>query len=361
MKNTEEYKVIGLMSGTSLDGLDITYCIFSLVNEKWCFELKNAKTLTYPDHLHEKLKNGIRLDGLELSKLDKTLGLWYGQQVATFITKHGLTVDMVASHGHTIFHQPEVGLTKQIGCGIEIMTRCNLPVVNDFRSLDVSYGGQGAPLVPVGDKLLFSEYELCLNLGGIANISFDNSNKRKAFDISPCNIILNHIANKLGLTYDNRGEIARSGEVNKNLLEALNDLDYYSAPYPKTLGYEWIEKNILARHSVKDNSEKDLLATYVEHISDQIAQSINNIENQKSNLLITGGGALNDFLIELIEKKISTEVKISRPDENTISYKEAIIFAFLGVLRWRKETNCLASVTGAKKDSCTGTIHHPIS
>lgn len=357
----EEYKVVGLMSGTSLDGLDLAYCHYTKAGGKWKFNLQKAMTVAYPNVINQQLSIATNLSGLELSMLDLHLGQWYGDRVKEFIESENLDVDLVASHGHTIFHQPETGLTTQIGSGIEIMNRCRLPVINDFRSLDVSLGGQGAPLVPIGDKLLFSDYDFCLNLGGIANISFDKEKLRRAFDIGPCNILLNHIAKRFDMAYDKDGRIAQSGSINYDLLKDLNNLHYYSKSYPKTLGYEWIDKNILSTIDAKQISDKDLLATFTEHIANQIAINVNKMTQRNARMLLTGGGAFNKFLIASISQKLDKAITMKIPVPKIISFKEAIIFGFLGVLRLRKEHNCLASVTGAKEDSCSGNIYTPIS
>lgn len=361
MKNTQEYKAIGLMSGTSMDGLDIAYCYFNFNNHQWSSSLIKAETITYPEFLHNKIEKATQLTGLELTELDIELGKWYGHQTKYFIAKHDIQVDFISSHGHTIFHQPEKGLTLQIGRGVEIANACQLPVINDFRSLDVSLGGQGAPLVPVGDQLLFHDYDICINLGGIANLSFEENGIRKAFDISPCNMILNPMAQVLGKPYDQDGKLASEGVILTDYLKELNALAYYHAKYPKTLGYEWVHQHILSKIETSKTSAADLLATFVEHISYQIIRSIELSSAENKKVLLTGGGALNKFLVKNIKAKVNETTLIEEPPENIILFKEAMIFAFLGVLRYRNESNCLASVTGAKKDSCGGTIHHLIS
>jgi anhydro-N-acetylmuramic acid kinase len=259
----------------------------------------------------------------------------------------------VSSHGHTIFHQPSRGFTVQIGSGPAIAAACRLPVVYDFRSLDVALGGQGAPLVPAGDRLLFPEYDYCLNLGGIANISFEKNNERIAFDICACNIVLNYFASKKGLSFDKGGELARKGTVNDSLLKALNSLEYYTSPIPKSLGREDIEKHVFPLIKNHNLTAENNLATFTSHIAEQIGKTI---DRSHGKLLITGGGAFNSFLVE----KISEQVKLRTivPDNNIVNFKEAIIFGFLGVLRMEKQNNCLKSVTGSIADNCGGAIIH---
>jgi anhydro-N-acetylmuramic acid kinase len=351
----KSYKVIGLMSGTSLDGLDVTYCNFYQKNQRWDFELLKHDTLEYPSDLLEKLKKSTSLTGLELSNLDIALGRFIGLICHDFIAKNKLTIDFISSHGHTVFHQPENGLTLQIGNGPHIAALTKTPVVCDFRSNDIANGGQGAPLVPIGDALLFSEYDSCINIGGFANISYHQNQKRIAFDICPVNIILNWLTQKLDLIFDKDGLIAESGNINFPLLDKLNSMEYYSSNPPKSLGKEWSDEIILPLLNASDLSAPDLLRTYTEHCSIQITNVLNNI-NIKS-LLFTGGGTFNKFLMKRITDLTYCKVVIPKPD--IINFKEAIIFGFLGVLRWEEKINCLSSVTGAKRDNVGGAIYLP--
>ncbi|MBL4652770.1 MAG: anhydro-N-acetylmuramic acid kinase [Flavobacteriales bacterium] len=351
----KSYNVIGLMSGTSLDGLDIAFCTFVKTEKDWNFELKMASTIQYKPDLVNKLKNSIHLSGLELSLLDIELGCFIGNSCDDFISKNELSIDFISSHGHTIFHQPNNGLTLQIGSGSSICSRTNTPVVCDFRTMDVAYGGQGAPLVPVGDKLLFSQYDSCVNLGGFANISFEKNEQSIAYDVCPVNIVLNWLAEKLNLDYDKDGEIAKSGKIIPELLEQLNSLPYYFSTPPKSLGKEWSDETIIPLLDPTLHSVPDLLKTYTEHTAIQIAAALNN--EQLDTALFTGGGTFNQFLIERIRELSNTKIVI--PNSDIINFKEAIIFAFLGVLRWEKQINCLSSVTGAKKDNIGGAVYLP--
>ncbi|MDR1974247.1 MAG: anhydro-N-acetylmuramic acid kinase [Bacteroidales bacterium] len=344
------FRTIGVMSGTSLDGIDLAYCEFELQqNGKWKFEIKKHETIPYTEIWRKKLKNAPLLSGLDLSLLSVEYGHYTGQCIREFIRSNKLEPHFAAVHGHTVFHQPERKLTLQIGEGSAIAAQSGLPVITNFRTLDVALGGQGAPLVPIGDILLFSEYDYCLNLGGIANIS--SSSSRIAFDICPCNMALNFLAEQQGQDYDKDGEIARKGTVQPNLLAKMNALEYYDKKPPKSLGIEWFEKKFKPLLTSGATTE-DLLATTIEHIAIQIAANSSN-----GKMLITGGGALNKFLMERIEHQTSANV-VPAP-ENIINYKEALIFAFLGVLRLQQQTNTLASVTGATKDSTGGSIYLP--
>jgi len=341
------------MSGSSLDGLDIAYCTFKHEKNKWQFNIKEAVTLKYEKKWLEKLRTAHTLSSEKLLQLHNEYGEYLGASVSSFMREKKIRkVDFVASHGHTIFHQPEKHFTFQIGNGAAIAAKCNLPVVNDFRSLDVLLGGQGAPLVPIGDRLLFAEYEFCLNLGGIANISYESKNKRLAFDVCPVNIVLNHLAGLLNKEYDKDGLIAASGKVDVKLLDSLNALNYYKQAFPKSIGREWVEEKFLPILNRSKISVKDKIATVTEHIAMQITKVLH---GKKEKVLATGGGAFNKYLIQKIRKR--TEVKVIVPAKQVVNYKEALVFAFLGVLRWRGEVNCLESVTGASKNNSGGSIY----
>ena len=341
------------MSGTSLDGVDIAYCEFSLDNV-WSFQLIHAETIVY-DKFWKKILGEIHNESAEkISEMECGYGNYLGNLVKNFCTKYKLNPDFVSSHGHTVFHQPSKGFTKQIGSGAHIAAHAGFPVICDFRSLDIALGGQGAPLVPVGDKYLFPDADYCLNLGGIANISFDYNDQRIAFDICACNLVLNYYAVKKGVSFDKDGQIAASGKINTSLLNSLNSLPYYSKTFPKSLGREDVEKDIISLIDSLNLSAEDVLSTYCEHISFQIANVTDKTKKGKR-MLITGGGALNGFLKNCIIRNSNTEIII--PKKEIIEFKEAIIFAFLGVLRIRNEINCLKTVTGASKDSCGGAIY----
>ena len=347
------YKIIGLMSGTSLDGVDIAYCEFSF-DTIWSFRLIHGETIVYDEFWKKNLGEIHNAGAEKISEMDCSYGKFLGTLVKDFCKKYTLSPDYISSHGHTVFHQPQRSFTKQIGSGANIAAHAGFPVICDFRSLDLALGGQGAPLVPVGDKYLFPDADYCLNLGGIANISFDQNNVRLAFDICACNLILNYYALKKGVAFDNDGRIAACGKINTALLNSLNRLPYYSKTFPKSLGREDVEKDVISLIDSFNLSAEDVLSTFCEHISLQIANITGKTKKGKK-MLITGGGALNGFLVKCIINNNNTEIII--PKREIIEFKEAIIFAFLGVLRIRKEINCLKTVTGASKDSCGGAIY----
>ncbi len=354
MKNGKEYKVIGLMSGTSLDGLDIAAVTFRDSGGNWAWELLQAETITYSDEWTRRLGECMSLSGEDLSRLHVDLGAYFGTKVTEFMDKNSFQPDLVASHGHTVFHQPGHRLTLQIGAGTEIYAASGVPVVCDFRTLDLALGGHGAPLVPVGDRYLFGEYDACLNLGGIANISYEQGGNRIAYDICPCNMILNRLAKREGRIYDEDGILAAGGEVLTERLDQLNALAYYSSPPPKSLGQEYIESDVLP--VLEKGNARDLLRTSVEHTAQMISRAVRQINTTTPEVLITGGGAFNSFLIKRMQELLGDEARLVVPDPQIVSYKEALVFAFLGVLRIRGEINVWASVTGAVRDSSSGIL-----
>lgn len=350
------WNVIGTMSGTSLDGLDIAYCIFSY-ETKWNFTIKAAKTFPYTEQWKTRLQNLHNEDALSLAKAHTEFGHLTGKLCKLFMLETGLCPEFIASHGHTIFHQPENGFTLQIGDGAAIAAKTGLPVTCNFRTLDVAMGGQGAPLVPIGDRILFSDYDFCLNLGGIANISFEKDSQRIAYDICPFNQVFNHYAAKLGHAFDKDGEIARKGNICLELLDKLNNLPYYELSPPKSLGKEWVDAVFLPLADSFNLSIPDTLRTMAIHFAHQIDKALQSGEtiHRKAKLLVTGGGAHNGFITKLLRE--TTNAKIIVPEPLIIDYKEALLFAFLGVLRMEKQSNCLQSVTGATKDNIGGCIY----
>ncbi len=343
-------RIIGLMSGTSLDGLDVAYCEI----DDRRFRLLAAETYAYSKDWIRVLSTLEHATAYEYALMNVKLGHYLGQMVNRFRQEHPGPCDAVASHGHTIFHQPQLMLTTQIGDGDAIAAETGLPVVFNFRNLDVAMGGQGAPLVPIGDRLLFGQYDACLNLGGFSNISYEEpSGSRVAFDVCPCNMALNHLSRMEGLAFDKNGQLARSGTVDKALLAKMNALDYYRRPMPKSLGKEWFVSNFLPLFSSGTYDARTLLRTTVEHIAEQITWAIKG--HSISTMLVTGGGAKNKFLLARLQAMIPG-CRITVPADDIIDYKEAIIFALLGYLRLQKQNNCLGSVTGARHDNCGGDI-----
>lgn len=351
-----QYNIIGVMSGTSLDGIDLAYVTFYYDSKTWNFEVICTDTVGYNLEWKEQLKQAMTLDNKQLEVLDERYTTYLAGVINNFIQNNSIeNIDAVCSHGHTIFHKPELGYTLQIGNMPILADLIGQKVICDFRVQDVLLGGQGAPLVPIGDRLLFSDYDACLNLGGFANISFEGKlNYRLAYDISAVNTLLNEQVYKLGLEYDDKGILASKGQIDKELLKELNTLDFYQQSAPKSLGIEFLNayvKPILNRYTL---SVEDYLATLVEHIAIQIAAGIGVEAGQR--ILVTGGGAKNDYLVNRI-KTHAVGIVFDTPSEEVIDFKEAIIFGFLGVLKMRDEVNVLASVTGAKYDHSSGKVY----
>ncbi|MCT8338767.1 anhydro-N-acetylmuramic acid kinase [Flavobacteriaceae bacterium TK19130] len=348
----KEYHVLGIMSGTSLDGIDLAECYFSISDaNQWQFRFGETTTIPYSDDWKQRLSEGVNLEENDLQQLDVDYTAYLGETISAFLNKNAISgLDAVCSHGHTILHQPHKGVTLQIGNLPLLSETLDQTVVCDFRVCDVALGGQGAPLVPIGDKLLFAEYDYCLNLGGFANCSFDKDGRRIAYDICPVNIVLNKLAEKLGQSYDDKGKLASEGKVDDSLLRKLNDLDFYSETAPKSLGLEWVKEHIWPLLKESDISIYDKLATFTQHIAQQLVLQF----EENASVFITGGGAYNDFLIASLngEKKF----RIHIPDTILLEFKEALVFGLLGVLRLREEVNCLSSVTGAKYDHTSGRV-----
>lgn len=353
------YNIIGLMSGTSLDGIDLVYANYSKQGENnWKYSIRAAKTYPFTEIFLSSLHEATTLSGSQLMNLDYELGTYFSNCIQAFIAEFNLDkseVDAIASHGQTIFHQPAKGYTTQIGNPAVIAVKTGIQTIGDFRTKDILYGGQGAPLVPIGDFYLFGEEANgFINLGGFANISFKKGNDIIAFDICPANLPLNKLARNKGFEYDKNGELARKGELNFFLLDLLNSLDYYEQPSPKSLGVEWLEQYFYPLLKFDKDIENNM-ATVVEHIAIQLSQVCNT--NKLEKVMITGGGAKNSFLIERFCKYYEGEV--IEVSNEVIEFKEALIFGLLGALRLNNEPNCLKSVTGALKNVSSGVIHLP--
>lgn len=354
LKNKKEFTVLGLMSGTSMDGMDVVAVRFS-ENEQWRFEVLATKVYPYSDEDREYLMN-VYNDGL--SNVAKH-SLEYAKKIAAYCNQFKeefkIEPDLIASHGHTIFHQPSQGYTVQIGDGQVLANLTQVPTVSNFRVKDVGLGGQGAPLVPIGDRDLFHEYESCLNLGGFSNISFSLNGERVAFDIAPANLPLNYLMQKyFRLPYDKGAEKTKKGKVNKDLLIKLNNLPYYQLSPPKSLGFEWLTREFLVL--LPDDEPLDLLMTISEHVGFQIGKVLNNYNI--GSCLITGGGAYNPAIVDAIRQYSNAEIII--PSKEIIDFKEAIVFAYLGILNVLNRVNTLKSVTGAREDSCGGELFYPM-
>lgn len=359
--------VLGLMSGTSLDGLDMALVRFSQ-SPKLQFEFLVTKTIPYTKEWKFRLSDAFFTASNAIQELDVSYGIWLGEQVLAFREESGMEIDLIGSHGHTVFHKPHEGYTLQIGSGKEIHKLTEIPVVCNFRQKDVAMGGQGAPLVPVGDALLFPEYDFCLNLGGFSNISWDVQGQRKACDIGPCNMLLNRLSQRLGKDFDEGGQLAQTGQLIPDILNHWNAIDFYQLPYPKSLGREWYLQNFEADDLFEQYDARDLMRTAVEHVAFQIHHFIktlcsinNNITLQAPSILCTGGGAYNAFLLKRLNALCMEKWNYFIPNPTLINYKEALVFGLLAYLKWNQQINVLSSVTGASNDHSSGDVYENLS
>lgn len=354
------YRTIGLMSGSSLDGLDIVFVEFLETSGQWNFDIKAADCYAYSGDWKKRLQNATSLNASDYLLLHTDYGHYLGREINRFIEEKDLhyKTGLISSHGHTTFHMPSFKMTAQLGDGAAIASETKLPVVSDLRSLDLAFGGQGAPIVPIGEKLLFADYSMFLNLGGIANMSFKLPEKYIAFDICPANRVMNLLSAEVGKEYDAGGEIAVTGAIHTGHLQKLNTLEYYQLGYPKSLDNQFGTDIVFPLVKSFNLSVQDALRTYVEHIVFQIKnQAAKNQLDGHQKMLVTGGGAFNDFLVKRLKEELhQLNIEIVIPDENIIQYKEALIMALIGVLRWRQEYNVMSSVTGAERDSIGGAV-----
>jgi anhydro-N-acetylmuramic acid kinase len=358
------YRAIGLMSGSSLDGLDIAFVHFHENAGKWNFDIVHAECYPYSAEWINKLQSSIQLNALDYQLLHTEYGHYLGSGVNAFINKHQLhyQVQLIASHGHTTFHVPQK-MTAQLGDGAAIAAETGIPVISELRALDVALGGQGAPIVPIGDKLLFGEFDYCLNIGGIANISSHTADTYISFDVCAANRVLNLLVLQVGKAYDEGGQMAATGKVNHKLLDALNELSFYKEHYPKSLSNAFGNDIVYPLVVKQGCSLEDALCTYAEHIAIQIKAAVEQIKERMAEneipqkMLVTGGGAFNTFLTGRLKYHIKPlNIELVIPEEKTVKYKEALVMALIGVLRWREENNVLSSVTGARRNSIGGAI-----
>ena len=359
----KKYKGLGLMSGSSLDGLDMAYCEFVISAEQnivdW--QLLEVETIPFSKEWMEKLKNAPSLTGKELTKLDTELGRYFGIQSLIFIGKHKLEPQFISSHGHTVFHYPNEAFTLQIGSGAAIAAITGYPVMDDFRAQDIALGGQGAPLAPIVDHYLFEESDICLNLGGIANLTAKTDAGYVAFDIGGANQVLNALVDPLGWPYDDGGCFAAAGELKEELLKQVNALEYFHQPFPKSLGNDWVREKLLPIYEKYDCPIEDKLHTACVQLGNQIAKDLAPIlkKNKTYKMLTTGGGAFNDFLIKCITTATNKvgDLEVEIPDVKIIEYKEALLMALLGVLRLENISTTFTSVTGARERAIGGALH----
>ena len=348
---TSSFNIIGVMSGTSVDGLDLCYVSFNkdfLSN----YKIICSETIDYPSILKTNLINAINLDDTKLKELDFKLGEFIGFSIEDFLQKNNLSKpDLISSHGHTVYHQPKILKTLQIGSGKVINKVTGVKTVNNFREQDVKLGGEGAPLVPIGDKILFKNYKYCLNLGGFVNISIKNNDQIFAYDICALNTVLNFYSKKIGYEYDKNGSLSKQGAINSDMFDELNKLNFYSKKNPKSLGIEFVKEVLFPLINKYQINYSDVLATYIKHVAFQIKKNINDEEK----VLLSGGGSFNKTLIQNLE---NYNINYTIPENTIVNFKESLIFALLGYLKINNKTNCLKSVTGASRDHSSGDIFY---
>ena len=358
-----KYNIVGVMSGTSMDGLDIAHVTLEELQEgKWEYTINAATTVKYGETWRLRLSKLRHQNSLVFHKTDRFYGQFIGENIKKFLTENNLEADLISSHGHTVFHQPENNISVQIGDGNSIYAYTGVPTVTNFRALDVILGGEGAPLVGIADEMLFGEFDICLNLGGFANISADVNGSRVAYDVGPCNIVLNRIAREFDKEYDEGGKIAETGTIDYDLLTELNEIEFYSYEPPKSLGREWISANFWSHVRNSLAKKEDKMKTLVDHIAQQIGNNIEDLcggDASGKRVYITGGGAFNDTLISHI--KTHTEAEVVVPEANIVDYKEALAFALLGILRIQNKTNIYKVATGAQTDTVSGSLYGDFS
>ena len=356
----QDFYAVGLMSGSSLDGLDLCYVHFIRQdNSSFSYKIIHSDYVAYDDIFREQLKQAPELSAFAFAKLHADLGRFFGMHTLSFFQKYAIDkIDFICSHGQTVFHQPTLNFSSQIGCGATIAQITKVKTISDLRMSDAAAGGQGAPIVPIAEKYLFPDFNIFLNIGGICNIAFHNNNQILAYDVCAGNTLLNYLAKEKKKNYDEGGILARKGNICNELLETLNAIDFCKTNPPKSLGTEHIYKDWIHITNQNNSSTEDKLATCVEHIAMQIGKqtALQSIKDNQQ-ILVTGGGAFNQFLMERIQ--YHTKAKVIIPDKETIENKEALAIAFFGLLRFLKIPNCLSSVTGAKKDVTGGAIYLP--
>ena len=346
-----KYNVIGVMSGTSCDGLDLALCSFWYSNKKWNYKLIDSKGINYGIDLKRKLEGCSNLSAYKLKELDLEFGDFIAKEIKKFIGKNKISIDLISSHGHTVFHNAKKKIHHQIGNPFLIYKTLNFPVIFNFRELDVILGGEGAPLVTFGERELFSEYDYCVNIGGILNISLLKTPNIIGYDVCPANIILNRFSKKLGHEFDEDGQLSKKGENNPELFEKLNQLPFNKIKSPKSLDIIYIKENYYPLFN--SLSSADVLHTFIDHIAYQLNE---NIKNKKAKVLVTGGGAFNKHLIEKINHFNKLDTNYIVPNKKLVIFKEAIVFGFLGLLRFLDKKNIENSVTGSINSSSSGLI-----
>lgn len=369
---------VGLMSGTSLDGVDAALVkIHEDEKGRIRYELIHFLTKPFSPGIKEEIEQAISLDQSNV-QLICSLNFKLGYELADavkFVCKEAAfpleKLDFVASHGQTIWHNPEkmgpfVPSTLQIGESSVIAYETNCQVVSNFRVMDVAAGGQGAPLVSYTDYLLYNDPErniILQNIGGIANLTYlpkgGTVNDIVAFDTGPGNMMLDYIASKyFNVPYDDEGNIARSGHVIPRLLKELMNDPYITKEPPKTTGREYFGTQyvdqIIERYP--EEKKEDLLATFTHFVAESIGYNYMHFVGPVDRVIISGGGSYNTYLVELICANVACEVQVLEAYDENSNAKEAIAFALLGYQTLHGRTNNARNATGASKDVILGQI-----
>jgi len=349
--------ILGLMSGSSLDGIDMALCSFSGLGESLQWKLIHSVHVPFEPKWKKLLQDLPGSSAYDLSLADYDFGNLLGASSKKYFSD--FKPDYIASHGHTIFHYPALKMTCQIGNGAVIASASGINTICDFRSMDIGYGGQGAPIVSLFDLDFFGGLDVLVNLGGIANLTVPDKNQTIAYDIGPCNQLLNYLAGSIGLEYDQDGLLAAQGEIDQNLLKTLSGHSYFDRTFPKTLDNGYIFNEFVPILDKSKASVQDKLRTVVELIAKMLSREITmHLANHKTKagVMFTGGGAKNTFLMETFRKK-AVGFEMIETDDEMIDFKEAIMMAYLGYLRVKGKINVLSKVTGASKDSIGGSIY----
>lgn len=350
--------IIGCMSGSSLDGLDMTLCQFQLHDGKADWSITAAETQSFPEDLRQALKTAPQLDGFTLQKLHADFGVFIGQSLRRWMERHHLKADYIASHGHTVFHDPAKHFTLQIGSGAHIAFHAGVDTITDFRSADIAAGGQGAPFAPVADKDLFPGYDGYINLGGIANISIVTpEGLRKGWDVGPCNQALNHLAEKAGRSFDPNGSMAASGKIIPSLLQTLVQSFPFEDGQPKGLSNAEVAQQWLKKLVAEEGDVKDALATTTEAIAIMMTDHVKRSITGSCRILVTGGGAHNTHLMERLAHHGGLEIEWVVPSRDIVDFKECLLMAWLGYLRVHHQPFGLPPFTGASTDTIGGAIY----
>ncbi len=354
------YQVIGLMSGSSRDGLDIVFALIEEQRGKWSYTLEEAVCEPYPEFWQKALDMDLAMPFPAFLELHSAYGRYLGERVMAFIQERNLKhrVHFIASHGHTAYHNPGARTGFALGDGAQLAAITGLPVITDLRSMDLALGGQGAPIVPIGDRLLFSDYPFLLNIGGIANLTMRTDSGYLAGDIGPANQVFNRLAGRKGMDMDRGGELAAKGKLSPEILQRLADQEYYRLPMPKSLSNE---KALALMDPLWESGleVEDALATAQAHLVAQIVRSLESVHGREKGgrMLVTGGGAFNHQLMAQLSGALAPlSIEPVVPEKELVEFKEALVMALMGVLRWREETNIYGETTGASRDHVGGAL-----